>query len=198
MKLSIISGSHRSNSYSVNAAKYLQRLALSSTFTESEIFDLGEINLPMWDESLYEDSKTWAPWKQIANQLRSADAVIIISPEWHGMATPAIKNFLLLCTQQELGHKPMLLASVSTSINGVYPISELRMTATKNNHACILPDHLIFRNCESLLDSDSRISDEEFNGRAEHTINMLAAYTDGLVNVRQKLRSSDTRYQYGM
>ena len=198
MKLSIISGSHRSNSYSFKAAEYLQGLALNSQFTDCEIFDLAEINLPMWDDSLYAGAEKWKPWQQIATQLRSADAVVIISPEWHGMATPAIKNFLLLATQQELGHKPVLLASVSASINGVYPISELRMTATKNNHACLLPDHLIFRNCESLLDAQSQVTDTEFDGRAKHTVSMLAAYAAGLTSVRQQLQSTENNYQYGM
>lgn len=198
MKICIISGSHRSNSYSVKAAQYLQDLALQSRFTESRIFDLGDINLPLWDESLYQGDDKWAPWQDIATELRSADAVVIISPEWHGMATPAIKNFLLLVTQQELGHKPVLLASVSASINGVYPISELRMTATKNNHACLLPDHLIFRNCESLLNAQSQVTDEEFHGRAQHTMNMLSVYAEGLLTIRQKLTSSENPYQYGM
>ncbi|MCV5978616.1 NAD(P)H-dependent oxidoreductase, partial [Escherichia coli] len=78
-----------------------------------------------------------------------------MTPEWHGMATPALKNFLLLTTANELAHKPALLVSVSVSINGVYPISELRMTGSKNNHVCFLPDHLIVRKSDKLIDQDA-------------------------------------------
>ncbi|MBD8514760.1 NAD(P)H-dependent oxidoreductase [Photobacterium sp. 2_MG-2023] len=198
MKLSIISGSHREQSHSVKAAAYLQALAHGQGFEEAEIMDLSTLNLPLWNEGVWSGSEEWSGWRALAEELKTSDAVVLITPEWHGMATPALKNFLLLCTSAELGHKPVLLASVSASVNGVYPISELRMTGSKNNHACFIPDHLIFRDCETLLTADKAVSDERFDGRARYTIKSLAAYARALAPVREELQQGMKDFPFGM
>lgn len=46
MKLSIISGSHRSTLYSLKAATYLQRLTRLEEFKETQIIDLSVLEFP--------------------------------------------------------------------------------------------------------------------------------------------------------
>ncbi|ENY71327.1 azoreductase [Aeromonas diversa CDC 2478-85] len=198
MKLSIISGSHRENSYSRKAATYLQHLARLEGFLDANIMDLSTLAFPLWNEGVWNASEEWGSWRALASELKQSDAIVLITPEWHGMVTPALKNFLMLCTSHELGHKPALLASVSTSVNGVYPISELRMTGSKNNHACFIPDHLIFRHCESLLISDNAVSDERFDSRARYTVKSLAAYAKALGSVRTTLQEEMHNFPFGM
>lgn len=198
MKLSIISGSHRKNSYSLKAATYLQRLASIEGFQDAKIMDLSTLDFPLWNEGVWNASEEWSGWRALAAELKQSDAIVLITPEWHGMATPALKNFLMLCTSEELGHKPVLLASVSANVNGVYPISELRMTGSKNNHACFIPDHLIFRHCESLLLSDKSVSDELFDNRAQYTVKSLAAYAKALGSVRAALQEEMQNFPFGM
>ncbi|MDV6252601.1 NAD(P)H-dependent oxidoreductase [Vibrio sp. EA2] len=198
MKLSIISGSHRSNSYSLKVATYLQRLARLEEFQETQIMDLSVLDFPFWNEGVWNGSEQWNDWRATAQELQQSDAIVLITPEWHGMVTPALKNFLLLCTNQELGHKPVLLVSVSASVNGVYPISELRMTGSKNNHACFIPDHLIFRHCESLLLSDQAVSDEQFDRRSKYSMKSLKAYAKALGTVRLTLEENMQQFPFGM
>ncbi|QUJ67714.1 NAD(P)H-dependent oxidoreductase [Photobacterium sp. GJ3] len=198
MKLSIISGSHRKNSYSLKAATYLQHLACQEGFQDANIMDLSTLDFPMWNEGVWNASEEWHDWRTLAAALKQSDAIVLITPEWHGMVTPALKNFLMLCTSEELGHKPVLLASVSASVNGVYPISELRMTGSKNNHACFIPDHLIFRHCESLLVSDKAVSDEQFDSRARYTVKSLLAYAKALGPVRATLQEDMQQFPFGM
>ncbi|WP_193277909.1 NADPH-dependent FMN reductase [Vibrio navarrensis] len=150
MNITIVSGSQRANSQSAKVAYYLQTLS-QKHFTQVNVLDLHQLNLPFWNEGVWQGSEEWQVWSPIAQMLKQSDAFIFITPEWHGMATPALKNFLMLATDDELAHKPALLVSVSASVNGVYPISELRMTGNKNNHVCFLPDHLIFRQCDTLF-----------------------------------------------
>lgn len=114
------------------------------------------------------------------------------------MATPALKNFLMLATDEELAHKPALLVSVSASINGVYPISELRMSGNKNNHVCFLPDHLLFRNCETLLTDDHRCTDDDFQLRSEYTMQLLSSYASALKPVHRDMVSIGKPFRYGM
>ncbi|WP_194089506.1 NADPH-dependent FMN reductase [Vibrio hibernica] len=197
MKLTIISGSQRPQSQSLNVANVLKQLA-HSKFDDINIIDLHQLALPFWNEGVWNDDDEWQQWKPIAQQLSQSDAFIFITPEWHGMATPALKNFLLLTTDEEIAHKPALLVSVSASINGVYPISELRMTGNKNNHVCFLPDHLIFREVDSLLSEESTIIDPHFLARCEYTLHLLSGYAHALAPIHRDFISLGKPFRYGM
>lgn len=197
MKIAIISGSQRANSKSLQVANILANLA-AEHFDKQLVLDLHQLDLPFWNEGVWDGSSDWDGWKQTAADLNDADAFIFITPEWHGMATPALKNFLMLCTDNELAHKPALLVSVSASINGVYPISELRMTGSKNNHVCFLPDHLIFRNVDDVFSEQGELSDESMLERSVYTMSLLAAYADALKPVHTKMVDVGKAFRYGM
>ncbi|UGA53538.1 NADPH-dependent FMN reductase [Vibrio sp. VB16] len=197
MKLTIIAGSQRAQSQSLNVAHYLSSVA-QPHFDQIKVFDLHEQNLPFWNEGVWGGTDEWAPWREMAKELESSDAFVFITPEWHGMATPALKNFLLLTTDNELAHKPALAVSVSASVNGVYPISELRMTASKNNHVCLLPDHLIFRDIETLLDKEFICKNEHIAERSQYTIGLLAAYAQALQPVHKSMLDAGKPFRYGM
>ncbi|MDE9533471.1 NAD(P)H-dependent oxidoreductase [Xenorhabdus bovienii] len=198
MKLTLISGSQRPDSRSQRVASYLQKLSREYGFTDIHLLELSNVELPFHDGYTTDISAESHPWQAIAPNLRESDAFIFITPEWHGMATPALKNFLLYCSVTELGHKPALLASVSASMNGVYPLSELRMTGFKNNHVCFLPDHLIFRQSEGLISTDLACSNAEFEARAKYTLKLLKAYAEALKQVREVIGEESKNYPYGM
>lgn len=197
MKITIVSGSQRANSQSLVIAKYLQTLA-TPLFSESSVLDLHQLDLPFWNEGVWQGTDEWQQWKPIAETLKQSDAFIFITPEWHGMATPALKNFLMLTTDEELAHKPALLVSVSASVNGVYPISELRMTGNKNNHVCFLPDHLIFRDCEGEQVQEQIRSNEPMQARCEYTMSLLASYASALQPVHRDMVKAGKTFRYGM
>lgn len=198
MKLAIISGSHRAQSQSLKVGKFLKSLSQQHDFEEAKVYDLHELNFPMWNEGVWQGSEEWQTWRDVAAELKEADAFVFITPEWHGMATPAIKNFLMLTTANELAHKPALLVSVTVSINGVYPISELRLSGSKNNHVCFLPDHLIFRNSQELLDEENHCTDEAFGKRANYTMSLLSAYSHALAPIHRDMLEAGKEFTYGM
>lgn len=197
MNITIVSGSQRSQSQSLNVAHYLQSLS-QAHFEQVNVLDLHELNLPFWNEGVWQKTEEWDQWTPIAESLKQSDAFIFITPEWHGMATPALKNFLMLTTDDELAHKPVLLVSVSASINGVYPISELRLSGNKNNHACFLPDHLIFRNIEGLISEDFQCEDAQLHQRSQYTIELLANYARALAPVHRDMLEVGKPFRYGM
>lgn len=197
MNITIVSGSQRSQSQSLNVAHYLKSLS-QAHFEQVNVLDLHELNLPFWNEGVWQKTEEWDQWTPIAESLKQSDAFIFITPEWHGMATPALKNFLMLTTDDELAHKPVLLVSVSASINGVYPISELRLSGSKNNHACFLPDHLIFRNIEGLISEDFQCEDTQLHQRSQYTIELLANYARALAPVHRDMLEVGKPFRYGM
>ena len=197
MKLTIIAGSQRARSQSLKVAYYLEGLA-AEHFDSTQVLDLHALNLPLWNEGVWRKTEEWTPWFSIADQLAESDAFIFITPEWHGMVTPALKNFLMLTTAKELANNPALAVSVSASLNGVYPISELRMTASKNNHVCLIPDHLIFRGIETLLDEKSMCTNDHMAQRSIYTIELLAAYAHALKPVHLAMLEKGQPFAYGM
>ena len=202
MKIGIISGSHRQNSQSSKIAHYFER-QIESKGKESWIFELAGNPLPLWDEQVWEKSEHWESLlNPIRGELASCDGFIIISPEWHGQVPAGLKNFFLLFGKNELGHKAALLTAVSAGSGGAYPIAELRMSSYKNNRICYIPEHLIIRDVEKVLnekseDNDQR-SDTFYRERINWTLDILFEYTSALSKVRNSGVIDTDKFNNGM
>lgn len=204
MKISIISGSHRNPSQSEKVARYLEK-TLASEFDdiESWVYTLADNPLPLWDQTLWEDSEEWkqrlAPIKQ---QLSESDGFIIISPEWHGQVPAGLKNFFLLFNRFELGHKPALIVTVSSADGGAYPVAELRMSSYKNNRLCYIPEHLILRNVEKILNDKEEDNDAGADGyfreRISWVLGILRGYAVALRSMRETTEIYHDKFGNGM
>lgn len=204
MKISIISGSHRKPSQSEKVARYLEK-TLDSEFEDIDpwIYALADNPLPLWDQTLWEDNEEWnqrlAPIKQ---QLSESDGFIIISPEWHGQVPAGLKNFFLLFNRFELGHKPALIVTVSSADGGAYPVAELRMSSYKNNRLCYIPEHLVLRNIESILNEKAEDNDAEadsyFRERISWALGILRGYAVALKAMRETTQIHNDKFGNGM
>ncbi|WP_027896109.1 NADPH-dependent FMN reductase [Zestomonas thermotolerans] len=197
LNYAIVSGSGRANSQSAKVARYLRQrlIELGKTREDrSQVIDLGQNPLPLWPA---EDT---GPWSQYAELLQVADAVIVIAPEWHGMACPAIKNFFLYASKTELAHKPALLVGVSSGIGGAYPISELRSSGYKNCRLCYIPEHLIVRRAEKVLNEGEPASEDDalLRARIDYDLDILARYAEALKPVRAAIDMSNPAFANGM
>lgn len=188
-KITIISGSHRKGSESLKVSKVLQeKLEAHSSCDKADIIDLAELNLPFWSES-YSDSEQ-ALIDKVAAQLEASDGFVIVSPEWHGMVTSALKNLFLLFTSKQFAHKPGLIVAVSAGVGGAYPINELRTSSYKNSRLCYLPEHLIVRHVGSIFngkDDDDKKTEAYIDKRATACAGMLLAYADALKTAREMM-----------
>ena len=202
MNLVVVSGSHRSPSNSSKVARYLAARALETWKDEVSLLDLGSAPLPLWDEGVWNDDPLWRDaWGPAAAALAACDALVLVTPEWGGMATPALKNFLLLCDAKLVGHKPALLVAVSGGQGGAYPIAELRMSATKNNRLCFVPEHVIVRAADRVLTDFERPADPH-DGRVRahlaYGLGILRAYGAALRQVRASGAVDHAQFPHGM
>ena len=203
MKISIICGSHRENSQSYKVAKVIQKTLQSGICDETWLFNLAGNPLPLWDQGVWDGEQKWldvlTPIKQ---QLASSDAFVIISPEWHGQVPAGLKNFFLLFCKNELGHKPAQIVTVSSADGGSYPVAELRMSSYKNNRICYVPDHIILRNVEKILndnpEDNNESADSYFRERIEWSLNILKEYAVGLKHVRDSGVTATDKFNNGM
>lgn len=185
MRVAVIAGSHRSGAESRRVATFV-RARLEAQGAEASILDLQGNPLPLWDDG-FPDEPPWPEvWGPFAKTLRAADAVVVISPEWHGMVPAGVKNLLLLAGNAELAHKPGLAIGVSSGMGGAYPLAELRLTGTKNNHLVWIPEQLALRNVKSLFHGDEPASqaDREVRERVDYSLRVLLLYASALQHVR--------------
>ena len=202
MKFFILSGSHRAEAQSLKVANYLKAVLLAEHKGASVfLYSLSGNPLPLWDEA--NGGAPDALWDPISAELTAADALIIVTPEWSGMATPGVKNFLLNCTASEVGHKPALIVAVSAGRGGSYPVAELRMSGYKNNRLCWLPEHLIVQHVDSSLnaaDGTEGLSKEDaaIRQRAHYNLRLLAEYAKALAAVRASGVVDHKTYRNGM
>lgn len=204
MKIMIISGSHRENSQSDKVARYIaQSLLDNKQATTTEVFSLAGNPLPLWDEGIWSGEAKWqALLNPLSEKLATSDGFVIIAPEWHGQVPAGLKNFFLLWGAGELAHKPALIVAVSSSDGGAYPVAELRMSSYKNNRICYIPEQLIVRNVESVLNADPTQNKPEadtyFRERIVYAGGILCAYATALKSVRESGVTETAVFRFGM
>jgi azobenzene reductase len=196
--LAIISGSHRETGNSHRVAKLVSTL-LTRSGHNSTLINIE--NLPLWDEGLWGKeplAEKWTLWQPISQQLQACDGLVIITPEYGGMASPLISNFLLIASPQEVGHKPGLLVAVSASRGGAYPIAQLRSFSSKNNYICWIPDHVIVRDVEDFLNEINTGKENYTSRKLGYALTILTAYAAALVQVRNSGQLDYQSFPYGM
>jgi len=180
----------------------------STGFNTINQIELCRQNLPLWDGEESSKLSIDSDWLNINKQLIKADALILITPEWSGMASPLLKNLLLMCASEDTGHKPALLVSVVNGISGAYPIAELCMNAFKNNKLVAIPDHLIVRNVEEVLNDSGHneqaltVRDKSIRQRIAYSLHTLTHYAQAHSTLRAALTAepfaNEEQYAYGM
>ncbi|MEO0973459.1 MAG: NAD(P)H-dependent oxidoreductase [Pseudomonadota bacterium] len=202
MQLLIVSGSHRAGSQSSKIGRYMAARATDlGVFTSAEHLDLSESEMPFWSEEAFDakNEKWQAHLSALNGQLSAAQAYVIISPEWHGMVPSKLKNLLLFANIQTVGHKPALITAVSASRGGAYPIVELRSSGYKNSRLCFVPEHLIVRNANEVLnDGEASGTEDEFiRGRVDFALRGLGEYARVMAQMDRSVLIDDA-YKNGM
>lgn len=202
MKITIISGSHRTDSQSEKVAGFV-RQTLETAGHEAHILSLAANPLPLWDEAIWASDKKWqALLEPLSAQLAASDGFVVVSPEWHGQVPSGLKNFFLMWGNGELAHKPALIITVSSSEGGAYPVAELRMSSYKNNRICYIPEQVIVRNVESVLNDDPEqndsLPDDFYRRRISWTLELLVQYADALAGVRAGGNIHHQDFPFGM
>lgn len=108
----IISASVREGKKSDRIALYLQQLISAHKLAEVEILDLSAYDFPLFHERLKFQKHPLPQAIEFAEKVRSADALIIVSPEYNGGYPAALKNAIDLLVE-EWKHKPIAFSTVS-------------------------------------------------------------------------------------
>jgi NAD(P)H-dependent FMN reductase len=116
------------------------------------------------------------------------------------MACPALKNLFLYAGRRELAHKPGLLVGVSSGQGGAYPLSELRASSYKNGRICFIPEQLIIRQVEAVLNEPQAVDtdDQRIRERADWALHVLLEYTTMLRGMNRRIDWGVPQFANGM
>jgi NAD(P)H-dependent FMN reductase len=193
MKISIISGSTRPHSKSREVAAYLAS-RLTSLSIESHIIDLHEHHLPLFDAS---EKGEWSElWADISRGLTESDGFVFVSPEWDGMMSVGLHNFLHY-TEKELADKPVLVVGVSSGRGGRYPLQQMRIMGYKNKSFVVIPESLFYDQINQTL-VDGTLTDLRLVERTDYVLKTLVAYAKALVLVRTSGAIDYERFPNGL
>tara|TARA_B100000073_G_scaffold345068_1_gene353253 strand:- start:4150 stop:4755 length:606 start_codon:yes stop_codon:yes gene_type:complete len=201
MSIIIISSSQRLDSQSFKVSNYIQKNLKTDFEVDSTIIDLAQIQLPMWTDHKNSKEIQEKAWQKIKPILKDAFGYVIVTPEWSGGITPALKNFFLYCTDQELTDKPAYLVSVTASYTGGnLPLAELRQSCFKNTQICYIPEQMIIRSVKHVLNDPNPNTDEDSYTRArlQYGLNIFLHYVSCLINIREESIRDLKNFPYGM
>ena len=94
MKIEIISGSPRQGSITYPIALYLLKQLKETKGVEVGLIDVRDYSLPFVQTVWSTPERVPAEFKDLGERVFSADAFVLVSPEYNGGYSPALKNLL--------------------------------------------------------------------------------------------------------
>lgn len=94
MRIEIISGSPRGNSVTYRVASHLQAVLRERTEHEVNIIDLRNIEMPQLQAVFSTVDSAPEEYRDVTAHMLNADAFILVTPEYNGSYSAALKNLL--------------------------------------------------------------------------------------------------------
>jgi NAD(P)H-dependent FMN reductase len=130
-KLVVISSSIRDGRKSHRVALYVLDFIRQNKLADAEILDLREYSFPLFHERLKYQESPLPEVIEFAEKVRSADGVIIVTPEYNGGYPASLKNVIDLLTD-DWNLKPVAFVPVSEgAFGGSQVVTSLQFTMWK-------------------------------------------------------------------
>jgi NAD(P)H-dependent FMN reductase len=129
--IAIISASVRTGRSSDRVALFFQRYIQENKLANVELLDLHQYQFPVFDERLKFQKNPLPQAVQFSNKIKSADGVIIVTPEYNGGYPASLKNVIDLLVE-EWKRKPVAISTVSAgAFAGMQVITSLQFSLWK-------------------------------------------------------------------
>jgi NAD(P)H-dependent FMN reductase/ketosteroid isomerase-like protein len=158
--VAIVIGSLRAASYSRKVAQAL--IAHAPKSLRCTIVEIGE--LPLYNEDL--DGKPPAAWSRFRDEIRGADAILFVTPEYNRSIPGCLKNAI------DVGSRPQGKSVFDGMPTGVVSVTPYKLGAFGANHALrqtfVFLNMLVMQQPEAyiggagdLFDADGKLTSEE-------------------------------------
>lgn len=173
MKIAIISSSVRQGRNSHRVALYFQNYIKENNIAEVSILDLNEYQFPLFEERLRLMQNPSEKALQFAKQIKNADAVIIVTPEYNGGYPASLKNVIDLL-YAEWKRKPIAISTVSDGIFGGSQVITSLVFSLWKIGAWVVPAMFPVPSVEKTFDESGVTADKErVDKRAQRFIEEL-------------------------
>lgn len=166
MKIEIVSGSPRSTSVTKRVALHLKNWIRQNTIHDVDIIDMKDWSVPPVQSVWTTVDKAPHELQPLAKRIFEADAFILVTPEYNGSYSPAMKNLLDHFPKQS--HKPFGIVTASPGAMGGMRASQQLLLLVPALFGIASPNMLITPAVDKKFSPDGDLLDESFQN-AVHT-----------------------------
>jgi chromate reductase len=134
MNISILSGSARTDNNTIRVGKAIA-LRLQEAGHTATLVDFIQYDIPLMNQGGIDEENLTVFQKELADSMRAADAILIITPEYNWSTTPEILNFLHRMSDRRFkdlfDQKVFATVGVSTGKGGKAPALHLHSILNK-------------------------------------------------------------------
>ncbi|MBS1626123.1 MAG: NAD(P)H-dependent oxidoreductase [Bacteroidetes bacterium] len=186
MNIIIISGSIRKGRRSHDVAVALAGRFHASGYKGAAIIDLAEYNLPVLEEQYDESTHTSGGLTDIQQKLDKADAIVFLSPEYHGSYSGALKNAVDYFSE-EFKRKPIGVVSVGAGRMGGINASTDMQQLVLSLGAYPMPYKLLVSNVQQAFGENGEVADEFLTKNMDRFVSEFIWLAEAIRDKKQKL-----------
>jgi len=161
MNIEIISGSPRSNSITHRAVLYLKKHLSETTTHNINIIDVRDWKIDVLQQEVFRTAETAPePLRPLAGRMFEADAFILVTPEYNGSYTPALKNLFDHFPKQS--HKVFGIVTASPGALGGMRAALQLQTLIYALFGIGSPHMLVIPTVDKKFDENANLSDPFF------------------------------------
>jgi len=160
MRIEIISGSPRKNGLTYRVALHIQNWLKQNTDHEIGLLDVRDWNLPLVQSVFVSVDRAPIEFTPLAERMFAADAFILVSPEYNGSYSPAMKNLLDHFPKQY--HKPFGIVAASPGpMGGIRAALQMQLLVNAL-FGIASPYMLIVPEVDKKFDAEGNLVEESF------------------------------------
>ena len=168
MKIEIISGSPRINSVTRRVALHLKNWLTQNTNHEIGLIEMKDWNIPAVQSVWVSLEKVPVDFQPVAERIFNADAYIVVTPEYNGSYSPAMKNLLDHFPKRH--RKPFGIVTASPGAMGGIRASQQLLQLVPSLFGIASPQMLIVPAVDKKFSPDGDLLDESFQNGVHNFI----------------------------
>ncbi|MFN4285791.1 MAG: NADPH-dependent FMN reductase [Lacibacter sp.] len=166
MNIEIVTGSPRKESVTYRVALFLLRQLRSQTQHNVNILDVRDWPLPALQQQVFQSVATTPdPLKPLSERMFGAQAFILVTPEYNGSYTPALKNLFDHYPKQS--RKAFGIATASPGIMGGMRATQQLQLLINALFGIGSPHMLVVGQVDKRFDAEGNLLDTSFQKAAD-------------------------------
>lgn len=183
MKIGILLGSTRIGRQSHKVAHYLE-MKLQERGVATDLIDLADDPLPILEERAGRHPQVQARIQALSVRLHEADALVFVTPEYHGSFSGVLKN-AIDHFWEEFGKKPIGVVAVSAGkLGGINASAQLQHVILSLG-AFPLPTKLLVSEVQNAFDESLQVKGEQVVKSTQRFLDEYLWFARAIVQAKQ-------------